>query len=181
VTAESRSRTGPGGVIATLVVHSEDDHSKNSHDCLAIYKLRITLPDGRDGAAELMPSMGFFSSDAGWGRRLSVHLDGFSADGRHIFGVISEAGKYSFVTVFDFNRDGPSTEIQVQNGLSRLREANCGTSFAVAGTTDRGELVLEPNTTNPCRKDHRWLLDKTGQLRAMASNSTLVTLYNAPR
>lgn len=132
---------------------------------MASYTLRITLPDGRDGAAGLIPSMGFTASDGEWGRRLSVHLDGFSKDGKHIFGVISEGGKYSFVQVFDFRRDGSHSEIQVKNGLARLRAVNCGTSFAIAGTTGNGELVLEPNTENRCRADHRWTLDKEGNLR----------------
>jgi hypothetical protein len=122
--------------------------------------------------------MGFISSDGEWGRRLSVHLDGFSDDGQHIFGVISEGGKHSSVTVFDFKRDGSHVEIRVQHGLSRLREVNCGASFAVAGTTDGGELVLEPNTANRCRMDHRWLLDKTGDLRAVTKNDSVVSLYS---
>ena len=151
---------------------------KNSHNCMANYSLRITLPDGSDGAAGLIPPMGFISSIAEWGRRLSVHLDGFSDDGQHIFGVIAEGGKYSSVTVFDFKRDGSHVEIQVQQGVSHLREVNCGTSFAVAGTTNAGELVLEPNTANPCHSDHRWLLDKTGKLRDLTKNGSFVSLYS---
>jgi hypothetical protein len=145
---------------------------------MANYSLRITLPDGRDGAAGLIPPMGFISSIGEWGRRLSVHLDGFSDDGKHIFGVISEGGKYSSVRVFDFKRDGSHVEIRVQHGLSLLRAVNCGTSFAVAGTTDAGELVLEPNAASRCRMDHRWLLDKTGELRAATKNDSFVSLYS---
>ena len=70
-------RTGLGGVVAVLKVHSEDDHNKNWHQCEANYTLQIVLPDGRDGAAGLIPPMGFTSSVGEWGRRLSVHLDGF--------------------------------------------------------------------------------------------------------
>jgi hypothetical protein len=181
VTTESRSRTGPGGVVAVLKVHSEDDHNKNSHECEANYTLRITLPDGRDGAAGLIPPMGFTSSVAEWGRRLSVHLDGFSNDGQHIFGVISEGGKYSFVQVFDFKRDGSHVEIQIQQGLSHLKAANCGTSFAVAGTTNAGEIVLEPNTASRCRMDRRWLLNKAGKLWDLAKNESFMPLYTPRR
>ena len=141
------------------------------------YTLRITLPDGRDGAAGLIPAMGFIGSVGEWGRRLSVHLDGFSNDGHNIFGVIAEGGKYSFVQVFDFKRDGSHSEISIQQGLLRLKAAHCGTSFAVAGTTDTGDLVLEPNTSNRCRIDHLWLLDKTGKLRDVANNDSFIALY----
>ena len=113
-TTESRNRIGPGGVVAVLEVHSEDDHNKNSHQCEASYTLRITLKDGRVDATGLIPPMRFTSSIGEWGRRLSLHLDGFSTDGQHILGVISEAGKYSFVQVFDFKRDGSHEEIQLQ-------------------------------------------------------------------
>lgn len=178
VTAESRSRAGPGGIVAVLIVHSDDDHGKNTHDCMASYTLRITLPDGRDGAAGLIPPMDFISSDAEWGRPLSVHLDGFSKDGKHIFGVITEGGKYSFVQVFDFRRDGSLSDVQIKGGMARLRAANCGTSFAVAGTNTKGELVLEPNTGSRCRGDHRWALDKEGTLRNMTKDEAVVGLYN---
>ena len=114
---------------------------------------------------------------AEWGRRVSVHLDGFSNDGQHIFGVISEGGKYSFVQVFDFKRGGTHGEIDVQQGLSHLKAVKCGTSFAVAGTTNAGEIVLEPNTANQCRMDHRGLLNKTGKLRDLAKNESFTPLY----
>jgi hypothetical protein len=177
VDAESRGRTGPGGVVAVLKVHSEDDHNKNSHQCEANYTLQIVLPDGRDGAAGLIPPMGFTSSVGEWGRRLSVHLDGFSNDGQHIFGVISEGGKYSFVQVFDFKRDGSHVEMQIQQGLSNLKAANCGTSFAVAGTANAGEIVLEPNTADRCRIDHRWLVNKAGNLRDLPKSDSFTPLY----
>jgi hypothetical protein len=37
--------------------------------------------------------MGFTSGVAEWARRISLHLDGFSNDGQHIFGVISCGAK----------------------------------------------------------------------------------------
>ncbi len=179
VDAESRPRTGPGGVVAVLTVHSEDDHSKNSHDCMASYYLRIKFPDGR--TTQVPPTgYGFENNDAEWDRRLSVHLDGFSKDGQHIYGVISEGGKYSTVQVFDFKReDGPFKDVQVKHGLPRLKAARCGTSFAVAGTTGAGELVLEPNTADPCRTEHRWVLNAAGELRDLTKNDSFVSLYNS--
>jgi len=173
---ETLSKTGPGGIIAVVSVHSEDDHNKDSHQCMANYHLRITLPDGREETPDSSP-MGFSNSAAEWGRRLSVHLDGFSSDGQRIFGVISESGKYSFVHVFDFRRGGASVEIPVKLGWSYLRAAKCGTSLAVTGTTNAGEIVLEPNTAERCRTDHHWVLDRAGNLRDATRNDSLMPLY----
>jgi hypothetical protein len=176
---ETRSKTGPGGVVAVLKVQTHDDHGKNSHQCMAEYHLHITLPDGHEEAPDT--GYGFTNSIADWGRRVSVHLDGFSNDGQHILGVLSEGGKYSFVQVFDFKRGGPHVEIAVQQGLSHLKEFKCGTSFAVAGTTNAGEIVLEPNTANQCRIDHRWVLDSAGKLRDASKNDSFLPLYSPPK
>lgn len=137
---ETRSKSGPGGVVAVLKVETHDDHAKDSHQCMAEYHLHITLPDVHEEAPD--NGYGFTNSIAEWGRRFSVHLDGFPNDGKHIFGVISEGGKGSFVQVFDFKRVGPHVEIAVQQGLSHLKAVKCGTAFAVAGTTVADEIVL---------------------------------------
>lgn len=71
-------------------------------------------------------------------------------------------------------------EIDVQQGLSHLKAVKCGTSFAVAGTTNAGEIVLEPNTANQCRIDHRSVLDRAGKLRD-ASNDSFLPLYSPPK
>lgn len=176
---QTRAQTGPGGVVAVLEVQTHDDQMKDSHQCMAEYHLHITLPDGREEARET--GYGFANSIAGWGRRLSVHLDGFSKDGQHVFGVISENGQYSFVQAFDFKRGGPHVEIVIQQGLSHLKAVNCGTSFAVAGTTNAGEIVLEPNTANQCRIDHRWVLDRSGKLRETTKSDSFLPLYSPPK
>ena len=162
-----------------LKVQTHDDHRKNSHACMAEYHLHITLPDGHEEAPDT--GYGFTNSLADWGRRVSVHLDGFSNDGQHVFGAISEGGRYSFVQVFDCKRGGPDVVINVQQGLSHLKAVKCGTSFAVAGTTNGGEIVLEPNTANQCRMDHRWVLDRAGNLRNLGKNESLTALYNPRR
>ena len=176
---ETRSKTGPGGLVAVLKVQTHDDDNKNSHQCMAEYHLHITLPDGHEEAPDT--GYGFTNSIAEWGRRVSVHLDGFSNDGQHILGVISEGGKYSFVQVFDFKRGGPNEVIAVQQGLSHLKAAKCGTSFAVAGTTNAGKIVLGPNTANKCRIDHRWVLDRACRLQDATKNDSYLSLYSPPK
>ncbi|HLY17405.1 MAG TPA: hypothetical protein VKR61_09275 [Bryobacteraceae bacterium] len=140
---------------------------------MAEYSLLITSSDG-------MGADHFFASDGEWGRKLSVHLDGFSRDGKHIFGIISEGGKFSIDMVFDYDKTARHAEvINVQQGQTHLRAAKCGTAYAVAGTTGAGAIVLEPNTAGHCRVDHRWRLDRTGKLETLANEAAVLVLYNA--
>jgi hypothetical protein len=74
-----------------------------------------------------------------------------------------------------------NVEMQIHEGLLHLKAANCGTSFAVAGTTNAGEIVLEPNTSSRCRVDHRWLLNKAGKLWDLAKNDSFMPLYTPQR
>jgi len=173
-TASTRSRavSGPAGVSAVLIVASSDDHGKNSHGCMADYSLLITPSDG-------VSADRFFASDGEWGRRLSVDLDGFSRDGKHVFGLISENGKFSFVRVFDYDKTAHHAEvIDVQQALAHLKAAKCS-AYAVAGTTDAGAIVLEPNTASDCRGYHRWQLDRTGKLGNLARGAPFLSLYEA--
>jgi hypothetical protein len=171
---QSKEVRGPGGVAAVLTVHSEDDHGKNTHACNAEYGLVLTPSDEAEAKR-------FYSSDADWGRRLSVHLDGFSQDGKHVFGVISEGGEYSSVVVFDYDMARRHAElIKIEAGLTRLRAAKCGTSFAVSGIGGAGSIVLEPNTASPCKSEHRWLLDSKGHLEALSPDKPYLKLYAPP-
>jgi hypothetical protein len=146
---------GPGARVAFLRIFSEDDHMKNSHECMAEYQL-IILP--ATGDRVVMDSL--LSSDGDWNRKLSVHLDGFSPDGNRIFGTISEGGKHPIRMIFDYDSAARKTKlIDIGNTLRDLRAAKCGTALAVAGTTEKGASVLEPRTTDECRKNHRWFID----------------------
>jgi hypothetical protein len=42
VAVESQPVAGPSGVKVVLKVSSEDDHSKNSHQCLATFELLVS-------------------------------------------------------------------------------------------------------------------------------------------
>ena len=84
---------GRDGMVAVLKVSSEDDHSKNSHDCQAEYQLLMMPgPGGAPVAVDLL------TSDAAWNRNLSLRLNGFSQNGARVFGVISEDGKFPSTT-----------------------------------------------------------------------------------
>src|SRR5208283_1883382 len=44
------------GFTAILKMHSDDDHSKNSHQCAAEYTLEISPPDGRSKSFQVLYS-----------------------------------------------------------------------------------------------------------------------------
>jgi hypothetical protein len=163
---------GPEAVVTFLRIFSEDAHSKDHDLCEAEYQL-IILPFVGQSAEIIQLTTGI----GNWGRRLTAHLDGFSRDGKQIFGMISEAGGYR--AVFGYNRTTRKTSFtNLKNGAENLKAAKCGTGFAVAGTTKEGGIVLEPRTTDKCREDHRWLLDRSsGKLQPQPQGNTFETLY----
>ncbi len=157
-----------------LKVSSADDHSKNAHDCMAEYELLVMgLRAGSPGAAQLL------SSDAGWGRRLSGHLDGFSLDGRRIFGIIAEAGSFPVSTLFDYDVSTGNVKLmELKKGLTLLTAVQCGTTLAVAGTTKSGAIVLKPNTNDPCERNYRWQMNAaTGELERIGEGTSVIGLY----
>ena len=163
---------GPEAVVTFLRIYSEDAHSKNVDLCQSEYQLIILPFVGQ--SAEIIRLL---SSVGNWGRRLTAHIDGFSRDGKQIFGVISEAGGYR--AVFGYNRATRRTSlIDLKDAVKTLKAAKCGTGFSVAGMTKAGGIVLEPRTTDQCREDHRWLLDlSTGKLQPQQQGNSFETLY----
>ncbi len=163
---------GPEAVVTFFRIYSEDAHSKNVDLCQAEYQLIILPSVGQ--SAEIVRVL---SSVSNWGRRLTAHIDGFSRDGKWIFGVISETGGYK--GVFGYSRATRRTSlIDLKDAVRNLKAAKCGTGFAVAGTTKAGGIVLEPRTTDQCRESHRWILDPgTGKLQPQQQGNSFETLY----
>jgi hypothetical protein len=76
-TTQTQPLSGPGGASAVLKVSTADDHSKNSHECMAEYQLGFT-PAG--GGAPVYVDL--IASDADYDRIISLRLYGFSQDGK---------------------------------------------------------------------------------------------------
>ena len=107
---------------------------------------------------------------------MSLSLDGFSQDGKQIFGIISESGTFPLVTLFDYNTTSDEVGlVDLKKMSKRLKAAGCGQSLAVAGTTEAGEVVLEPR--QPCASSDRWLLDPNGEPRSLAKGRVINGLY----
>jgi hypothetical protein len=172
---QTREVRGPSGLTAVLQVTSMDDGGKNTHMCMADYNLLILPANGRAGVISSL-----LSSDGEWGRKLAVRLDGFSADGTRVYGVISErGGKYPVSTVFDYAISTQSVELlELQKHILTLRASKCGVGFAVAGTTAAGAIVVAPAATEPCQATYLWVLDKkSGELQPLPPERPIERLY----
>lgn len=168
-TTQTQSVSGPAGSTAVVKISAEDDHSKDSHDCMAEYKLVVQPASGAPVIADLL------SSDGDWGRKLSVHLDGFSPDGKRVFGTLSET---PVAMVFDYHTTDQRVDLlDLKKALKQMAAAKCGTSAAVAGTTDSGAIVLESIPATQCKT--RWLFDPaTKMLHRLPQGQAVRALFN---
>jgi hypothetical protein len=165
---------GPSGMAAVLRVSTADDHSKNSHECNAEYQLLISHPGA--GTPVLVDLL---TSDADWDRTLSLRLDGFSQDGKRVFGILSEAGKYPSTTLFAYDIAGGQVRLMdLRKPFANLVAPKCSTTFDVIGTAGTGAIALELNSAEKCSPSSRWLLNPTGgRPQRLPQGQTILSLY----
>lgn len=148
---------GPGRLVAVLKVSSADDHGKNTHLCNAEYVLLITSGTGAARAVNLL------TTNAEWGRTLSLKLDGFARNGKQVFGVLTERGKYPSTVLFDYDTAADKVQIiDLEARFAHIVKARCNTTFGVLGTTDSGAIVVGLSSAKACEAQGRWLTDFTG-------------------
>jgi hypothetical protein len=145
---------GPDGTFAILMVSSADDHNKDSHQCSADYQLLLLRsPTDTPSAADLL------SSDAEYGRNLSLRLNGFSQDGKRLYGILSEDGNAPSTTLFEYEIASSKLQLfDLNEQFARIVDRNCTTTFDVIGNTEKGAIVLELNSANACAPTSRWIL-----------------------
>lgn len=172
--AQTSSVTGPRGVTAVLRVETEDDHSKESHDCMADYELEIA--NGGDGrTADIL------SSDDEFGRRISARLYGFSQDGRRLIGIMSEGGKDATTALFDYHIDGGEARL-VDLGKMFLPTVTekCSEGFDAVGTTADGVIVVELAASKDCGAGGRWAVDTDGsEPKKISGRTKIIPFYGA--
>jgi hypothetical protein len=171
---ETQPVPGPGGVVGVLKVTTEDDHSKNSHQCNADYQLLLT-----SRAGDTPRVVDLLTSNDDYGRSLSPRLAGFSQDGKRVLGMFSEKGKHSLIMLFDYHTgDGTVQLVDVTKQFAPLMAASCSATLAVIGTTESGAIVLELNATKPCASSRRWVIDSSGSKpRPVSPNAPFLRLY----
>jgi hypothetical protein len=173
-TAQTPAVRGPAGVSAVLKFSGADDQSKHSHDCIAQYQLAVQQDGG--GAALVADILTSYGDS---GRKLSLHLDGFTPDGKRVFGIISESGRAPDSTLFDYNTaDGKVQLFDIAKARRQIPTSKCGTEAAVSGTTDAGDIVIGPDPPGKC--PNRWLFDPAStMLRKLPEGKSVVALFSA--
>jgi hypothetical protein len=172
---------GPDLVVAVLKVSSSDDRNKNSHLCNAEYRLlMMRVPAGAPVVVDLL------TTDADWDRVLSLSLYGFSHDGKRVFGVLTERGKFPTTTLFDYDTaDGKVQLTNLTKQFAHIVAARCSATFDVIGTTETGAIVLELSSEKRCAPTGPWLLNTSrGSVQFLPPRASYVSLYefkvNAP-
>jgi hypothetical protein len=173
-TIETQAVPGPSGTTAALRVSTSDDHSKNSHECNADYTLTVTPANG--GAPQ---AVDLLASDGDYGRGLSMRLDGFSSDGKHVFGILTEGGKYPATFLFDYDTSGGPVEIiDLKKQFVRIMGAACMPAFDVVGTSVSGSIVVEMESRGACAENGRWVIDRGGRKpERLSAGARVLNLY----
>jgi hypothetical protein len=172
--AQTQAVTGPRGVAAVLRVETADDHSKDSHDCMADYELEIA--NGGDGR-----TADFLSSDDEYGRRITVRLDGFSQDGKRVIGILSEAGKDATTVLFDYHIDGGEARlVDLSKMFLPTITGQCSEGFEAVGTTADGVIVVELAESKECGAGGRWAVDPDGsEPKKISGHAKVIPFYGA--
>ena len=173
---ETPAVRGPAGATSVLKVSTADDHSKNSHDCNADYKLVVTPATG--GAPV---EVDFLASDGDYGRSLSLRLAGFSQDGKRVLGILNEGGKYSTTLLFDYHAgDAQAQIVDLKMQFARVAPPGCVQTLEVIGTTASGAIAMESNSEKACGSSRRWLVDSAGsKARPLSPSAAILELYGS--
>lgn len=171
--AETQPAHGPGGATAVLKVSTTDDHSKDSHECWAEYKLVFTAAGGAPLEADVD------TSDGDWGRPLSLRLAGFTRDGKRVLGTFTEGGKYPATLLFDYHAGEAAAQLVDLNAqFARVAPRSCVSTLGIIGTTGDGAIVVESDSQTACGASRRWVIDPSGsKAHPLTQGAAIVALY----
>jgi hypothetical protein len=145
--AQTAPLRSSAGFTAMLKMHSEDDHSKNSHLCEADYSLQISRPDGSAN-----PPFGFFGDDDDWERPIAFRIDGSSRDGHHVFVVILDTAYPGSIYMMDYDMSlgSISREVSLDRHFTRHLSRACAATLHIAGISPKGLMVLGSSAKDGC-------------------------------
>ena len=142
------------GFTAILKMDSDDDHSKNSHQCAAEYTLEISRPDGTSKSFQVL------YSDDEWGRPLDFRVEGFSKDGSHVLILLIEGTYPQSVQATEFNMSSGHQvkSVMVDAQFTSRLSRDCAATLHVTGITPEGYIVLGTEARDGCVSVERWQL-----------------------
>lgn len=173
--AQTQTVNGPDSSTAVLKVSTEDDHAKDTHLCMADYKLEVVHNSDKPHAAQLL------SSDNDWGRKISIQLGGFSSDGKKIVGMFSEGGASPTQQVFEYNTEDDSTRLfDLRRLAAGLKPEKCLINAQILGTLHDGAIVIELRSGKDCLHSSDWLLHSVnGPMQRLHNHADVQALYGA--
>jgi len=172
---QSPAVRGPEAVTAVLKVSTEDDHAKDTHLCMADYKLEITRNSDKPHEADLL------TSDNDWGRKISVQLSGFSHDGKQVIGMFSEDGSAPVKIVFEYNTGDDSTRLfDLRKLAAGLKPEKCLVNAQIIGTLESGAIVIALRSGKDCVRSSQWSLNSVnGPMHHLPKHAAVLQLYSA--
>jgi hypothetical protein len=136
VTRTSEFLSNSVGLRVALKVHTEDDHSKNSHQCESDYTLMIVRPDGTSTENQM------YSAIDNWGRPIKFWVDGFASRGHKVIATTIEGGSWQLL-VYDLNGLDHAPEVyELSKGFLRALSPSCRDSLRAVGVTQEGDPVI---------------------------------------
>ena len=173
--AQTQLVNGPDGSSAVLKVSTEDDHAKDTHLCMADYKLEVTHKSDQPRAADLL------SSDNDWGRKISIQLGGFTSDGKRILGIFSEGGASPIQQLFEYSTDDESIRLfDLRKLAASLKPGKCLINAHIMGTVKSGAIALQMRSGKNCVQTSEWLLNSVnGPMQRLHKHAAVEALYAA--
>lgn len=139
-----------GGKVS-LTVHTEDDHAKDSHQCMSQYTLRIGRPDGTSTDSQV------YSVIDDWGRPIRFWISGISPVVHRLIATIIEGDSWQLL-VYDLSAPNNSPDVYVlSKGFLPKLSSSCRESLGVVGLTKSGHPVIAGNDLACASDAHkRW-------------------------
>ena len=155
VKGETKPVRSNAGFTVVVTMSADDDHSKNSHKCAAIYTLKITRPDG----SSISPYR-FLYSDDEWDRPLTFRVEGFSKNGNNVFVLLLEGNHPQSLQAeeFEVNSGHNVKSVLLNTPFTQRLSENCAATLHLIGTSPEGYLVLGTEAKDGCTKVERWQL-----------------------
>jgi len=178
VTRTSETWFDSAGRKATLTVHTEDDHAKNSHQCMSQYTLRIVRPDGTSTENQM------YSVIEDWGRPIKFWIDGISPSEHKLIATTIEGESWQLL-IYDLNAPdhAPKVYYLSKESLPKLAPS-CRDSLGVVGFTQAGDPVIAGNELTCGDVRRRWKVEQGAaeqHARAVPLPEHEVIMILAPR